>query len=122
MMGYAMPQQIVAGVHTRLWARAFVVVDPNDTRCCYYAGGAARRCMFAAIYRQHCEGCSPVYCEPSHIATYASTKVPQTSTSTWCCAVQHSEVGPAAKGDLSAEAPCAFARKTKENFHVLLQH
>lgn len=32
MMGYAMPQQTVAGVHTRLWARAFIVADPDDTR------------------------------------------------------------------------------------------
>jgi neutral ceramidase len=30
MMGYAMPQQLVAGVHTRLWARAFLVADPQN--------------------------------------------------------------------------------------------
>ncbi|KAK9816671.1 hypothetical protein WJX72_003530 [[Myrmecia] bisecta] len=28
MMGYAMPQQIVAGIHTRLYARALIVADP----------------------------------------------------------------------------------------------
>lgn len=28
MMGYSMPQQTTAGIHQRLWARAFVVVDP----------------------------------------------------------------------------------------------
>mmetsp|Transcript_14122 Transcript_14122/g.42621 ORF Transcript_14122/g.42621 Transcript_14122/m.42621 type:complete len:771 (+) Transcript_14122:129-2441(+) len=32
MMGYAMPQQTVAGLHTRLWARAFIVADPSDIR------------------------------------------------------------------------------------------
>jgi neutral ceramidase len=30
MMGYAMPQQVVSGVHTRLWARAFIVADPQN--------------------------------------------------------------------------------------------
>lgn len=30
MMGYSMPQQVTAGIHQRLWARAFVVVDPRS--------------------------------------------------------------------------------------------
>lgn len=32
VQGYAMPQQTVAGLHTRLWARAFIVADPSDIR------------------------------------------------------------------------------------------
>ena len=28
--GYAMPQQIVSGIHTRLWARTFIVAEASD--------------------------------------------------------------------------------------------
>jgi len=33
MQGYAMPNQIVSGIHTRLWARTFIVADASDPRC-----------------------------------------------------------------------------------------
>lgn len=33
MMGYSMPQQISAGIHMRLKARAFVIVDSTSKRC-----------------------------------------------------------------------------------------
>ncbi len=39
--GYAMPQQTVAGVHTRLWARAFIVADPTDIRCADHLAASA---------------------------------------------------------------------------------
>ncbi|HEU0072856.1 MAG TPA: neutral/alkaline non-lysosomal ceramidase N-terminal domain-containing protein [Dehalococcoidia bacterium] len=32
MMGYARPQQLTAGVHTRLWSRAFVIESPANGR------------------------------------------------------------------------------------------
>ena len=28
-----MPQQTVSGIHTRLYARAYIVADPNNERC-----------------------------------------------------------------------------------------
>ena len=33
LQGYAMPNQIVSGIHTRLWARSFIVADASDPRC-----------------------------------------------------------------------------------------
>ncbi|MGK5092687.1 neutral/alkaline non-lysosomal ceramidase N-terminal domain-containing protein [Deltaproteobacteria bacterium TL4] len=32
MMGYAMPEQLAKGLHTRLWARAFIVVHPDSNK------------------------------------------------------------------------------------------
>ncbi len=31
--GYASPSQLAAGIHTRLYARAFLVADAKDSRC-----------------------------------------------------------------------------------------
>ena len=31
--GYAMLEQIVSGLHTRLYARAYIVADPSQDRC-----------------------------------------------------------------------------------------
>jgi hypothetical protein len=33
LMGYAMPQQTAQGLHTRLFARSFVMADPSEPRC-----------------------------------------------------------------------------------------
>lgn len=31
--GYANPGQLAAGIHTRLYARAYIIADANDSRC-----------------------------------------------------------------------------------------
>lgn len=50
-----MPQQTVAGVHTRLWARAFVVADPKDTR-----SAPTLVSLQTAVLVFH--GCNQMYC------------------------------------------------------------
>ena len=35
MQGYAAPGQLAAGIHTRLYARAYVIGDAQDKRCSF---------------------------------------------------------------------------------------
>ena len=42
LQGYANPGQLAAGIHTRLYARAFLIADRNNSKydllCCHYTG------------------------------------------------------------------------------------
>ena len=39
MMGYADPKQVIDGLSSRLWARAYVIEDNNGKACCYVTTG-----------------------------------------------------------------------------------